>query len=126
MRLLQDHLAFKEHIYSKHLEQSMCPSKRMFSENACDLPSGDVGVGLNVRRLRSRFLKTFVTSYSLCPIGDIGSVLRQFPGIWQVFVEDESVPGRYKLIGEREERPSSKLSPDNGTTLLLHMSSGSH
>ena len=46
--------------------------------------SGDVGVGLNVRRMRSQFLSTFNTTYCLRPIADIGSVFRKYPGQYQV------------------------------------------
>ncbi|KAK9814519.1 hypothetical protein WJX72_007274 [[Myrmecia] bisecta] len=70
------------------------------------LASGDAGIGLNVRRMRDRFLSTFVTTYSLRPIGDAGSVFRRYPSLWQVFMEDPSMPGRYKLAAERAERPA--------------------
>lgn len=46
--------------------------------------SGDVGLGLNARRLRDRLLNQFSVTYSLRPIGDIGSVYRRYPGMWQV------------------------------------------
>lgn len=69
--------------------------------------SGDVGVGLNVRRLTKQFLSTFTTSYSLRPIADLGSVFKRYPGMWQVFLEDpKSEPGRYILAAERPSRPA--------------------
>lgn len=69
--------------------------------------SGDAGVGLNVRRLTKQFTSTFVTSYSLRPVGEVGSVYRRYPGQWQVFVEDPSMePGRYLLAAERASRPA--------------------
>lgn len=72
--------------------------------------SGDVGVGLNVRRLTKQFLSTFTTSYSLRPIADLGSVYRRYPGMWQVFLEDpKSEPGRYYLAAERASRPAGTL-----------------
>lgn len=46
------------------------------------------------RRMRDSFLKDFVITYSLRPIGEVGSVFRQYPGMWKVFVEDEALPGR--------------------------------
>lgn len=46
--------------------------------------SGDVGLGLNARRLRDNFLKNFSITYSLRPIGDVGSVYRRYPSLWQV------------------------------------------
>lgn len=72
------------------------------------LASGDVGVGLNIRRLRESFLKDFITTYSLRPIGDVGSVFRRYPGMWQVFIQDEALPGRYKLAAERPSRPGGE------------------
>ena len=54
------------------------------------LASGDVGVGLSVRKLRDGFLRDFVVTYSLRPIQDIGSVFRRYPGMWQVFVQASS------------------------------------
>ena len=72
------------------------------------LASGDVGVGLNVRRLRESFLKDFATTYSLRPVGDVGSVFRRYPGLWQVFVQDNDLPGRYKLVAESASRPGGE------------------
>lgn len=72
------------------------------------LVSGDVGIGLNMRRLQSKFLKTFQTTYSLRPIQDIGTVFRSYPGLWKVFIQDEAAPGRYKLIAERPSRPAGE------------------
>lgn len=66
------------------------------------LVSGDVGIGLNVRRLRDGFLASFATAYALRPVGEVGTVYKRWPGKWQVFVEDESAPGRYKLAGDGE------------------------
>ena len=66
------------------------------------LVSGDVGIGLNVRRLRDGFLATFATAYALRPVGEVGTVYKRWPGKWQVFVEDERAPGRYKLAGNGE------------------------
>jgi len=72
------------------------------------LASGDVGVGLNIRRLRESFLKDFATTYSLRPVGDVGSVFRRYPGLWQVFVQDSELPGRYKLAAEKASRPGGE------------------
>lgn len=72
------------------------------------LASGDVGVGLNIRRLRESFLKSFVTTYSLRPIGDVGTVFRRYPGLWQVFVEDKEMPGRYILAAQQAQRPGGE------------------
>lgn len=72
------------------------------------LASGDVGVGLNIRRLRDSFLKEFMTVYSLRPIGDVGTVFRRYPELWKVFVQDPEVPGRYVLAAERTSRPGGE------------------
>ncbi|GIL69195.1 hypothetical protein Vretimale_12588 [Volvox reticuliferus] len=72
------------------------------------MSSGDVGLGLNARRIRNEFLKNFVVTYSLRPIGDIGTVFRRYPGQWKVFVEEENLPGRYRLIKESPSRPQGE------------------
>lgn len=72
------------------------------------LASGDVGVGLNVRRMRESFLRGFATTYSLRPVGDVGSVFRRYPSQWQVFVQDDALPGRYKLVSESSARPGGE------------------
>jgi hypothetical protein len=56
--------------------------------------SGDVGIGLNARRLRETFLKRFNVTYSLRPVGEVGTVFRRYPGLWMVFVEEPDLPGR--------------------------------
>ncbi|KAL4422848.1 hypothetical protein ABPG75_009045 [Micractinium tetrahymenae] len=72
------------------------------------LASADVGVGLSIRRMRDSFLSRFTTTYSLRPIQDVGSVFRRYPGMWQVFVQDPELPGRYKLVAERLSRPGGE------------------
>ncbi|KAI3430548.1 hypothetical protein D9Q98_005141 [Chlorella vulgaris] len=72
------------------------------------LASGDVGVGLAIRRMRDSFLSRFTTTYSLRPIAEVGSVFRRYPGSWQVFVQDPDVQGRYKLVAERLSRPGGE------------------
>lgn len=74
------------------------------------LRSGDVGIGLNVRRMRDKFLGSFTTTYSLRPVGDdLGSVFRQWPEQWKVFVADADSPGRFWLAAERGSRPAGGL-----------------
>lgn len=46
--------------------------------------SGDVGLGLNVRRMRNEFLSLFTVTYSLRPLGESASVFRRYPGQWKV------------------------------------------
>lgn len=89
------------------ITSAMLPGQSLIMFNP-RLASGDVGVGLNIRRLRESFLKDFVTTYSLRPVGDVGSVFRRYPGLWQVFVQDDKSPGRYKLIAEKASRPGGE------------------
>lgn len=70
-----------------------------------------MGIGLNVRRMQTQLLGSFVTCYSLRPVGDVGSVYRRYPEPWKVFVEDSETPGRYKLAAERKERPGGAPQP---------------
>ncbi|EIE23477.1 hypothetical protein COCSUDRAFT_65935 [Coccomyxa subellipsoidea C-169] len=70
------------------------------------LASGDVGLGLNVRRMRNEFLSTFQITYSLRPVNETGTVFRRFPGTWKVFKEDASSPGRYDLAAEFRDQPT--------------------
>lgn len=72
------------------------------------LSSADVGLGLNTRRMRQQFLGSFMVTYSLRPIGEIGSVFRRYPGKWKVFVEEPELRGRYKLVTERPSRPAGE------------------
>ena len=77
--------------------------------SACILwRSGDVGIGLNVRRMQTQLMGSFTTAYSLRPVGDVGSVFRRFPEPWKVFVEDSETQGRYVLAAERDSRPAGE------------------
>ncbi|KAJ7526753.1 hypothetical protein O6H91_16G021600 [Diphasiastrum complanatum] len=78
------------------------------------LSSGDVGIGLNVRRMRENFLSTFTSVYSLRPVF-AGAIFKSYPGIWQIFLEDKERPGRYLLAKEQMSRPN----PDDIDNLLL-------
>jgi hypothetical protein len=69
------------------------------------LVSGDVGIGLNVRRMRERLLSKFTTVYSVRPLQD-ATIFRQYPGLWQVFVDDRKQPGRLVLAKEQPSRPT--------------------
>ncbi|KAF6259315.1 hypothetical protein COO60DRAFT_1024742 [Scenedesmus sp. NREL 46B-D3] len=72
------------------------------------MSSGDVGIGLNARRLRENFLKRFNVTYSLRPVGDVGTVFRRYPGLWMVFVEEADLPGRYRMVKEQPNRPAGE------------------
>ena len=54
------------------------------------LRSGDVGIGLNVRRMRTDFLSAFTVTYSLRPLGEFGSIFRRYPNQWQVLCESHN------------------------------------
>ncbi|KAK4427662.1 hypothetical protein Salat_1535200 [Sesamum alatum] len=68
------------------------------------LVSEDVGVGINVRRLRRNFLSTFTVVYSMKPL-PAGAVFRCYPGLWKVFYDDKERPNRYLLAKELIRRP---------------------
>lgn len=53
-------------------------------------------------------MQNFVVTYSLRPIGDVGSVFRRYPGLWQVFVSDSNEAGRYRLVAEEPTRPAGE------------------
>lgn len=76
--------------------------------------SGDVGIGLNVRRTRDNFVSTFTVVYSMRPLPE-GAIFRRYPGLWQVFLDDTERPGRYKLAKEQPRRPN----PDDLDLLLI-------
>ncbi|KAK6139445.1 hypothetical protein DH2020_026799 [Rehmannia glutinosa] len=83
------------------------------------LVSEDVGVGINVRRLRRNFLRfgvcfaasllaetivVLVFVYSMKPLPS-GAVFRCYPGLWKVFYDDKERPNRYLLAKELIRRP---------------------
>ncbi|XP_031102853.1 uncharacterized protein LOC116006563 [Ipomoea triloba] len=71
------------------------------------LVSEDVGVGINVRRLRRNFLSTFSVVYSMRPFPS-GAVFRCYPGLWKVFYDDKDRLGRYLLAKEQISRPTTE------------------
>ncbi|KAE8010199.1 hypothetical protein FH972_006589 [Carpinus fangiana] len=71
------------------------------------LISEDVGVGVNVRKLRRYFLRTFTTVYSMRPLPS-GAVFRCYPGSWKVFSDDKDRPNRYQLAKELISRPDAE------------------
>ncbi|MCO5584183.1 hypothetical protein L7F22_038106 [Adiantum nelumboides] len=76
--------------------------------------SGDVGIGLNVRRTRDNFVSTFTVVYSMRPLPQ-GAIFRRYPGLWKVFLDDTERPGRYLLAREQPTRPL----PDDLDVLLM-------
>lgn len=76
--------------------------------------SGDVGIGLNVRRTRDNFISTFTVVYYMKPLPE-GAIFRRYPGLWQVFLDDKERLGRYILAKEQPTRPN----PDDLDVLLM-------
>ncbi|XP_061338021.1 uncharacterized protein LOC133284902 isoform X1 [Gastrolobium bilobum] len=71
------------------------------------LISEDVGVGVNVRRLRRYFLRTFTTVYFMRPM-PFGAIFRCYPGLWKVFSDDKDRPNRYLLAKDFISRPDAE------------------
>ncbi|KAL9235042.1 hypothetical protein vseg_009842 [Gypsophila vaccaria] len=71
------------------------------------LISEEVGVGVNVRKLKRFFLSTFSVVYSMRPLAS-GAVFRCYPGLWKVFYDDKDRRGRYRLAKELISRPDSE------------------
>lgn len=63
----------------------------LFDTQLCTC-SGDVGLGLNVRRMRNEFLSLFTVTYSLRPLGESGSVFRRYPDQWKVGSWGQAAP----------------------------------
>ncbi|GER28833.1 hypothetical protein STAS_04656 [Striga asiatica] len=80
------------------------------------LVSEDVGVGINVRRLRRNFLSTFTVVYSMKPLPS-GAVFRCYPEVWKVFYDDKERPNRYVLAKEFIQRPDIDELEINSTML---------
>ncbi|XP_073146953.1 uncharacterized protein [Henckelia pumila] len=97
------------------------------------LISEDVGVGINVRRLRRNFLSTFTVVYSMKPLPS-GAVFRCYPGSWKVFFDDKERPNRYLLAKEQISRPDIEDleiifggggdGPERGTSSFLNQAAG--
>ncbi|KAK9756740.1 hypothetical protein RND81_01G118000 [Saponaria officinalis] len=71
------------------------------------LISEEVGVGVNVQKLKKFFLSTFPVVYSMRPLAS-GAVFRCYPGLWKVFYDDKERLGRYRLAKELISRPDSE------------------
>ena len=69
------------------------------------LASGDAGIGLTVRRMRQDFLGRMTVVYCLQPLPWCnGSIFKRYPGLWRLYLEDETRPGRFKLVQESATR----------------------
>jgi len=60
-----------------------------------------VGIGYAARQLRERFLSTITSCYYVQPL-DGAALLRVYPGLWQIWLEEENA---YQLIAEEPQKP---------------------
>lgn len=65
-----------------------------------------VGIGYAARQLRERFLSTLESCYYLQPLEGGVTLLRIYPGPWQVWAETDTED--YELLGEFPTKPSSE------------------
>jgi hypothetical protein len=69
------------------------------------LASGDAGLGLNFRRMREEFLGKMCVVYCIQPLPWCnGNIFKRFPGLWRLYLQDETRPGRFKLVKESPQR----------------------
>lgn len=69
------------------------------------LASGDAGLGLNFRRMREEFLGKMTVVYCIQPLPWCnGNIFKKFPGLWRLYLQDETRPGRFKLVKESNQR----------------------
>ena len=69
------------------------------------LASGDAGLGLNFRRMREEFLGKMTVVYCIQPLPWCnGNIFKRFPGLWRLYLQDETRPGRFKLVKESPQR----------------------
>lgn len=64
-----------------------------------------IGIGYAGRQLRERFLSTLESCYYLQPL-EGATILRQYPGLWQVW--GETADDSYELLGEFPRKPSGE------------------
>lgn len=64
-----------------------------------------IGIGYAGRQLRERFLSTLESCYYLQPL-EGATILRQYPGLWQVW--GETADDGYELLGEFPRKPSGE------------------
>jgi Domain of unknown function (DUF1995) len=67
--------------------------------------SGTVGIGYTARQTRERFISTIESCYYLRPIYDEAAVFRCYPGMWEVWVKNESGDD-YQKLTELSKKPS--------------------
>ncbi len=67
--------------------------------------AGTVGIGYTARQIRLRFISTLESCYYLRPIDEDAAVLRSYPGVWEVWVENA---GNYQKAVELPNKPSGE------------------
>ncbi len=68
---------------------------------------GVTGLSLNARKLRARFIDTFVSAYYL-RTAPWGVVLRAYPTKWGLWVDAPGTPVGFRLVAQLDERPSGE------------------
>jgi Domain of unknown function (DUF1995) len=67
--------------------------------------SGIVGIGYTARQTRERFINTIESCYYLRPIFEEAAVFRCYPGMWEIWLENN---GGYEKIAELPQRPTGE------------------
>ena len=66
---------------------------------------GDAGLGRDFRRMREEFLGKMCVVYCIQPLPWCnGNIFKRFPGLWRLYLQDETRPGRFKGPKESPQR----------------------
>ncbi|MFQ4144563.1 DUF1995 family protein [Chlorogloeopsis sp. ULAP02] len=65
--------------------------------------AGKIGIGYAARQIRERFTNTIESCYYLRPIFEEAALFRCYPGVWEVWVQNE---GDYQKVAELAQKPS--------------------
>ncbi len=65
--------------------------------------AGKIGIGYAARQIRERFTNTIESCYYLRPIFEEAAVFRCYPGLWEVWAEND---GDYQRVVELPQKPS--------------------
>jgi hypothetical protein len=65
--------------------------------------AGTVGIGYAARQTRQRFISTIESCYYLRPVDDETALFRCYPGLWEIWVENNN---EYQRIVELAKKPS--------------------
>lgn len=67
--------------------------------------AGTVGIGYAARQIRERFINTIESCYYLRPIFEEAAVFRCYPGMWEIWLENN---GNYEKVAELPQRPTGE------------------